>query len=339
MAGEFRAIRLQKGEGGETLVEEVVLTPADLMDGDVDVAVEATTINYKDALALTGRSPVVRHWPMVPGVDLAGTVAASRSPLWREGDKVVLNGFGLGETHWGAYTGLARVKADWLVALPARFSARDAMGLGTAGYTAALSVLALERFGLTPERGPALVTGASGGVGSVAVALLARRGWHVVASTGRPEEGEWLRGLGAAEIIERGELSGPGKPLARERWAAAIDSVGSHTLANLLSMTKRDGAVAACGLAGGMDLPASVAPFILRGVALLGIDSVYAPQAERRRAWDRLAEDLDPSLLADLVTEIGFADIVPTARRLLDGGVRGRVVVADVAEATRVADG
>ncbi|ALN71291.1 MDR family oxidoreductase [Aureimonas sp. AU20] len=339
MAGEFRAIRLQKGEGGETLVEEAVLTPADLMDGDVDVAVEATTINYKDALALTGRSPVVRHWPMVPGVDLAGTVAASRSPLWREGDKVVLNGFGLGETHWGAYTGLARVKADWLVALPARFSARDAMGLGTAGYTAALSVLALERFGLTPERGPALVTGASGGVGSVAVALLARRGWHIVASTGRPEEGEWLRGLGAVEIIERGELSGPGKPLARERWAAAIDSVGSHTLANLLSMTKRDGAVAACGLAGGMDLPASVAPFILRGVALLGIDSVYAPQAERRRAWDRLAEDLDPSLLADLVTEIGFADIVPTARRLLDGGVRGRVVVADVAEATRVAGG
>lgn len=333
---QFRAIRLQKGENGGTRVEDAVLSPDDLMDGDVDITVEATTINYKDALALTGRSPVVRRWPMVPGVDLAGTVSASRSPLWREGDKVILNGFGLGETHWGAYAGLARVKAEWLVPLPAGFSAAEAMGIGTAGYTAALSVLALERFGLVPERGPALVTGASGGVGSIAVALLARRGWHVVASTGRPEGADWLRGLGAAEIVERSELTEPGKPLGPERWAAAIDSVGSHTLANLLSQTRRDGAVAACGLAGGMDLPASVAPFILRGVALLGIDSVYAPLAERRRAWDRLAGDLDPAVLASLVTEIGFADIVPTATALLEGRVRGRVVVKDVEAATRV---
>ncbi|WP_427025303.1 MDR family oxidoreductase [Aureimonas ureilytica] len=336
MADEFRAIRLQKGEAGAPRVEEAVLTPDDLMEGDVDVAVEATTINYKDALALTGRAPVVRRWPMVPGIDLAGTVAASRSALWREGDKVILNGHGLGETHWGAYAGLARVKAEWLVPLPAPFSAAEAMGIGTAGYTAALCVLALERHGLSPERGPALVTGASGGVGSIAVALLARRGWHVAASTGRPEGADWLRGLGASDILDRADLAGPGKPLGSERWAAGVDSVGSHTLANLLSMTKRDGAVAACGLAGGLDLPASVAPFILRGVALLGVDSVYAAQAERLRAWERLAEDLDPAVLASLVTEIGFADIVPTATALLEGKVRGRVVVTDVGAATRI---
>ncbi|KTQ90919.1 NADPH:quinone dehydrogenase [Aureimonas ureilytica] len=331
---QFRAIRLTQGEGGQTLVENVTLSTSDLMDGDVDVAVEATTINYKDALALTGRSPVVRRWPMVPGIDLAGTVRASRSPLWREGDQVLLNGYGLGETHWGAYAGLARVKAEWLVPLPDRFSPGEAMSIGTAGYTAALCVLALERFGLSPERGPAVVTGAAGGVGSIAVALLAKRGWHVVAVTGRPSEADWLRGLGAAEILERADLSAPGKPLGKERWAAGVDCVGSHTLANVLSQTMRDGAVAACGLAGGMDLPASVAPFILRGVALLGVDSVYAPQAERRRAWARLAEDLDPAALSSLTSPIGFADIVPTAQRLLAGQVRGRVVVSDVAAAT-----
>jgi acrylyl-CoA reductase (NADPH) len=306
------------------------------MEGDVDVAVEATTVNYKDGLAITGRSPVVRRWPMIPGVDLAGTVKASRSPLWREGDRVVLNGWGLGETHYGAYAGLARVRAEWLVALPDRFSFRDAMGIGTAGYTAMLAVLALERFGLSPDQGPALVTGAAGGVGSVSVALLSRLGWHVVASTGRPAEAGWLRELGAAEIVDRAELAAPSKPLARERWAAGIDSVGGATLASALAATRRHGAIAACGLAGGMDLPTSVAPFILRGVALLGVDSVMAPKALREEAWRRLAADLDAEALRRIEVPIGFADIVATAGAILDGRVRGRVVVTDVAQATRV---
>lgn len=336
MTHRFKAMVLTQDPDGRTRHEERILTADDLMEGDVDVAVEATTVNYKDGLAITGSSPVVRRWPMVPGVDFAGTVAASRSPRWREGDRVVLNGWGVGETHWGGYAGLARVKAEWLVALPERFSFRDAMAIGTAGYTAMLAVLALERFGLTPDRGPALVTGAAGGVGSISVALLSRLGWQVVASTGRPAEGGWLRDLGAAEIVDRAELAAPSKPLARERWAAVVDSVGGGTLANALAATQRRGAVAACGLAGGMDLPATVAPFILRGVTLLGIDSVMAPLALREEAWSRLARDLDPAVLRRVEVPIGFADIPATAEAILEGRVRGRVVVADVAEATRV---
>ncbi|MBB3952247.1 MDR family oxidoreductase [Aureimonas jatrophae] len=335
MTNRFKALVLTQGDDGRTLCEERVLEASDLMDGDVDVAVEATTVNYKDGLAITGRSPVVRRWPMVPGVDLAGTVTASRSPLWREGDRVILNGWGVGETHYGAYAGLVRVKAEWLVALPERFSFQEAMAIGTAGYTAMLALLALERFGVSPDHGPALVTGAAGGVGSVAVSLLAGRGWHVVASTGRPAEAGWLGDLGAAEVVDRSELSASPKPLARERWAAGIDSVGGTTLANALAATRRQGAIAACGLAGGMELPGSVAPFILRGVALLGIDSVMAPRPLREEAWARLAADLAPGTLAHIEVPIGFADIVATAHAILEGRVRGRVVVTDVASATR----
>jgi acrylyl-CoA reductase (NADPH) len=328
MADEFRAILISRGDDKVQRVEHVALTPDDLMEGDVDVAVEASTVNYKDGLAITGKAPVVRRWPMIPGVDFAGTVTASRNPEWREGDKVVLNGWGTGETHLGAYAERARVKGDWLVRRPDAFSALEAMAIGTAGYTAMLAVIALERHGLTPDRGPALVTGAAGGVGSVAVALLARLGWHVVASTGRAaEEGAYLSDLGAAEIIERGELSGEGKPLMKERWAAGIDAVGGTTLANALASTRYHGAVAACGLAQSMDLPATVAPFILRGVALLGIDSVMAPRARREEAWARLASDLDRGKLAAMTRTIGFSQIEETARAIVAGRVRGRIVV------------
>ena len=327
MADTFKAILISRDEDKKQSDNVETLAVDDLMEGDVVVNVEASTVNYKDGLAITGKSPVVRHWPMIPGIDLAGTVESSDHPDWKPGDKVILNGWGTGETHYGAYAGKSRVKGDWLIARPEGISALDAMAVGTAGYTAMLSVMALERHGITPDRGPVAVTGASGGVGSVAIALLAKLGYHVIASTGRASEEDYLKGLGAAEIIDRAELSEPGRPLGKERWAAAIDSVGSHTLANLLAQTMYGGAVSACGLAQGFDLPATVMPFILRGVSLLGIDSVMAPKALREEAWSRIGTDLDAGKLAALSTTIGFDDIIDTAHGLLDGKVRGRVVI------------
>jgi acrylyl-CoA reductase (NADPH) len=322
----MKAIVIEKTEGGS----KAALTDFDeakLMDGDVTVRVEYSTINYKDGLAITGKAPVVRRWPMIAGVDLSGTVESSTNPQWKAGDKVILNGCGLGETHLGAYAEKARVKGDWLVRLPQGISARDAMAIGTAGYTAMLCVLALERHGVKPADGAAIVTGAAGGVGSVAVALLSKLGYHVIASTGRTSEADYLKTLGAAEILDRAELSGPAKPLAKERWAAGIDSVGSTTLANVISMTKYGGAVAACGLAQGMDLPSSVAPFILRGVALLGVDSVMCPMEWRQQAWKRLATDLDHKKLEAMTREISLDQVVETAPSILAGKVRGRIVV------------
>jgi len=322
----FRAIVIEKAEAGQTIAL-TAFDEANLTEGDVTVRVEWSTVNYKDGLALTGESPVVRRFPMIPGIDFAGTVEASAHADWKASDKVILNGWGLGETHLGAYAQKARVKGDWLVRLPATMSARDAMAIGTAGYTAMLAVMALERHGLTPASGPLVVTGAAGGVGSVAVALLAKLGYQVTASTGRPEEADYLKRLGAAEIIERKELAGPVRPLAKERWAGGIDAVGSTTLANVLSMTRYRGAVAACGLAGGMDLPASVAPFILRGVSLLGIDSVYRPRADREAAWRRLEFDLDRAKLMEMISEIGLAEVPEAGRLIVEGRVRGRIVV------------
>jgi acrylyl-CoA reductase (NADPH) len=327
MPGTFNAILVSRDEDKNQSVVVTEISEDDLMEGDVTVAVEATTVNYKDGLAITGKAPVVRRFPLVPGIDFAGTVLSSSHPDWKKGDKVVLNGWGVGETHHGAYAERARVKGDWLVPLPEGMSARDAMAVGTAGYTAMLCVMALERHGISPDRGPVVVTGAAGGVGSVAISLLSRLGYHVVASTGRTEEETYLRDLGAAEIISRDELSGPAKPLAKERWAGGVDAVGSHTLANVLSMTSYGGAVAACGLAQGMDLPGSVAPFILRGVSLLGIDSVMAPKALRLEAWRRIAAELDHAKLAALSTTIGFDGIIDAAHRIMDGTIRGRVVV------------
>jgi acrylyl-CoA reductase (NADPH) len=327
MPGTFKAILVSRDEDKNQSVVVTEISEDDLMEGDVTVAVEATTVNYKDGLAITGKAPVVRRFPLVPGIDFAGTVLSSSHPDWKKGDKVVLNGWGVGETHHGAYAERARVKGDWLVPLPEGMSARDAMAVGTAGYTAMLCVMALERHGISPDRGPVVVTGAAGGVGSVAISLLSRLGYHVVASTGRTEEETYLRDLGAAEIISRDELSGPAKPLAKERWAGGVDAVGSHTLANVLSMTSYGGAVAACGLAQGMDLPGSVAPFILRGVSLLGIDSVMAPRELRLEAWRRIASELDHAKLAALSTTIGFDGIIDAAHRIMDGTIRGRVVV------------
>jgi acrylyl-CoA reductase (NADPH) len=322
----FKAIRIEKGEQGQT-VNLVDFDENDLMDGDVTVAVEWSTVNYKDGLALTGKAPVVRRFPMIPGIDFSGTVDASTHSDWKPGDKVILNGWGTGETHLGAYGEKARVKGDWLVALPARMTARDAMAIGTAGYTAMLAVMALERHGVTPDKGPIVVTGAAGGVGSVAIALLSKLGFTVTASTGRPQEADYLKQLGATEIIDRAELAEATRPLGKERWAGGIDSVGSRTLANLLAMTKYGGAVAACGLAGGMDLPASVAPFILRSVSLLGVDSVMCPQPLRREAWGRLAADLDRGKLQALTTEIGLESVIDAGRAIVEGKVRGRTVV------------
>jgi len=324
--GTFKAVRIDKAEKGTTATL-TQFDEADLMDGDVTVRVEWSTLNYKDGLALTGKAPVVRRFPMIAGIDFAGTVEQSSHPAWKAGDKVVCNGWGMGETHLGAYAQKARVRGDWLVRLPDGMSARDAMAIGTAGYTAMLSVLALERHGLKPADGPIVVTGAAGGVGSVAIAVLSKLGYHVIASTGRASEGDYLRGLGAAEIIDRNELSGPAKPLAKERWAGGVDSVGSTTLANLLSMTKYRGAIAACGLAAGMDLPSSVAPFILRGVCLLGIDSVMCPLELRKQAWSRLASDLDRSKLNDITHEIGLDEVIAAGPQILAGQVRGRIVV------------
>ena len=322
----FNAIVIDKAEGGQS-VKLTDFDEKDLMDGDVTVAVEYSTVNYKDGLAVTGKAPVVRRFPMIAGVDFAGTVEISSHPAWKAGDKVILNGWGLGETHLGAYAQKARVKGDWLVRLPAGISAHDAMAIGTAGYTAMLSVMALERAGLTPQRGPIIVTGAAGGVGSVAVAILARLGYAVIASTGRPSEADYLKSLGANEIIDRKELSGPPRPLAKERWAGGIDAVGSTTLANVLSMTRYGGAVAACGLAGGMDLPTSVAPFILRSVSLLGIDSVMCPLPLRQEAWRRLETDLPRDKIAAMTTEIGLGDVIDAGKRIVEGQVRGRIVV------------
>lgn len=327
MTETFKAILVSRDAEKKQSVAVTDLTDADLMEGDVTIAVEATTVNYKDGLAISGKAPVIRRWPLVPGIDLAGTVISSSNPHWRKGDKVILNGWGVGETHFGAYAGRARVKGDWLVPLPEGMSAHDAMAVGTAGYTAMLCVMALERHGILPERGPVVVTGAAGGVGSVAVSILSSLGYHVVASTGRNAESPYLINLGAAEVISRDELNQPAKPLAKERWAGGIDSVGSHTLANVLSMTSYGGAVAACGLAGGMDLPSSVAPFILRGVSLLGIDSVMAPKAVRLEAWRRIGSDLDVDKLASLSTTIGFDGIIGAAHDIVDGKIRGRVVV------------
>jgi acrylyl-CoA reductase (NADPH) len=322
----FKAIRIDKADKGTT-VALTQFDEAELMEGDVTVRVEWSTVNYKDGLAVTGKAPVVRRFPMIAGIDFAGTVEASSHPDWKPGDKVICNGWGMGETHLGAYAEKARVKGDWLVRLPDGMTTRDAMAIGTAGYTAMLSVLALEKHGLKPADGPVVVTGAAGGVGSVAIAVLSKLGYHIIASTGRTSEADYLKGLGAAEIIDRAELSGPAKPLAKERWAAGIDSVGSTTLANLLSMTKYRGAIAACGLAGGMDLPSSVAPFILRGVCLLGIDSVMCPIELRRQAWARLAQDLDSSKLAEITQEIDLDGVIDAGARVLAGQVRGRIVV------------
>ncbi len=327
MTQSFKAILVSRDEDKKQSVNIVEMSENDLMEGDVTVKVEATTVNYKDGLAITGKAPVIRRWPLIPGIDLAGTVVKSDDPNWSAGDKVVLNGWGVGETHYGAYAGYARLKGDWLVPLPKGMSVHDAMAVGTAGYTAMLCVMALERHGIAPDRGPVVVTGAAGGVGSVATAILSKLGYHVIASTGRTSEEAYLKDLGAAEIIARDELSGPAKPLNKERWAAGIDAVGSHTLANVLSMTSYGGAVAACGLAQGMDLPASVAPFILRGVSLLGVDSVMAPKELRMEAWKRIATDLDTAKLSALSSTIGFDDIIAAAADIVAGRIRGRVVV------------
>ncbi len=322
----FKAIVIEKAESG-TKAALTDFDEANLMDGDVTVRVEYSTLNYKDGLAITGKAPIVRRFPMIAGIDFAGTVEASSHPAWKAGDKVILNGWGLGETHLGAYAEKARVKGDWLVPLPASMSAREAMAIGTAGYTAMLSVMTLERHGLKPDQGPIVVTGAAGGVGSVAIALLAERGFAVHAVTGRPAEADYLKGLGAAEIIERKELAAPPKPLAKERWAGGVDAVGSTTLANLLSMIRYGGAVTACGLAGGMDLPASVAPFILRGVCLYGIDSVMCPLAKRKEAWKALEAGLNRQKLAAMTRDIGLSEVIGVAPEILAGQVRGRIVV------------
>jgi acrylyl-CoA reductase (NADPH) len=322
----FKAIRIDKADKGTTAAL-TQFDEAELMDGDVTVRVEWSTLNYKDGLALTGKAPVVRRFPMIAGIDFAGTVEQSSHPAWKAGDKVVCTGWGMGETHLGAYAEKARVKGDWLVALPQGLSARDAMAIGTAGFTAMLSVLALEKHGLSPKSGPVVVTGAAGGVGSVATAVLSKLGYHVIASTGRASEADYLKSIGAAEVIDRNELSAAGKPLAKERWAGGVDSVGSTTLANLLSMTKYGGAIAACGLAAGMDLPSSVAPFILRGVCLLGIDSVMCPLPPRKAAWQRLASDLDRTKLSEITQEIPLDEVPEWEAKILAGQVRGRIVV------------
>ncbi len=324
--GKFSAILIEKGDAGQS-VSLAQVDEAQLPAGDVTIAVEFSTLNYKDGLAITGKSPVVRKFPMVPGIDLAGTVSESAHADWKKGDKVVLNGWGVGETHWGGLAQRARLNGDWLVPLPQAFSSRQAMAIGTAGYTASLCVDALLRHGVKPEQGEVLVTGATGGVGSVAIALLAKAGFKVVAATGKGAEHDYLTQLGAAGIIDRAELAAPGKPMQKECWAGVIDAVGSHTLANACAQTRYGGAVAACGLAQGMDFPASVAPFILRGVSLLGIDSVMAPKPPRLAAWKRLARDLDPKSLDVIAKEVGLAESIEAASQLMDGKVRGRIVV------------
>ena len=322
----YKALQINKDDNGYRCTLQT-LDDSALPEGDVTVQVDYTTVNYKDGLAITGKSPVVRKFPLTPGIDLAGSVTDSQHPLFKVGDKVVLNGWGVGESHSGGLAQKARLKGDWLVKLPAAFTPRQAMAIGTAGYTAMLCVMALQKHGVTPDKGDILVTGAGGGVGSVAIALLAKLGYRVVASTGRLQEADYLRQLGAADVMDRAELSAPGKPLAKERWAGVVDTVGSHTLANACASTKYGGVVTACGLAQGMDFPSSVAPFILRGVTLAGIDSVMAPRAVREAAWARLAQDLDTAQLERMTREVGLADAVALGAEILAGQVRGRVVV------------
>ena len=321
----FKAIQLTKGETFDARVVDI--DEAALPAGDVTVRVEYSTLNYKDGLAITNQSPVVRNWPMVAGIDGAGTVSASSHPDWKLGDKFVHNGWGVGETHWGCLSQTARLKGDWLVKLPSAFTARQAMAIGTAGYTSMLCVLALEDHGVKPDAGEILVTGATGGVGSVAIALLGRLGYTVVAATGKASEEAYLKALGATSVIDRAGLAAPGKPFQKERWAGVVDAVGSHTLANALAQTRYGGVVAACGLAQGMDLATTVMPFILRGVTLAGVDSVMAPLARRRRAWDRLARDLDLAKLESMVEEVSLDGAIGKAHDLMAGKVRGRVVV------------
>ncbi|MCB4825034.1 acrylyl-CoA reductase (NADPH) [Roseicella aerolata] len=325
----MRALVVDKPEAGQPARAAFRdFSETELPDGDVLLRVTHSTVNYKDGLAVTGKAPVVRRFPMVPGIDLIGVVEESSNPAVKAGDQVVLNGWGVGETHCGAYAPKARVKADWLVPLPAGLSPAEAAAIGTAGYTAMLCVMALERHGLTPDRGPVLVTGAAGGVGSVAIALLSGLGWYVAAGTGRPEEQAYLEGLGAREVVPRDRYAGgPARPLGKEVWAAAVDTVGSKTLAGVLAEIRYGGAVAACGLAQGMDLPSSVAPFILRGVSLLGVDSVMAPRALRLEAWSRLAKELDRARLKAMTTTVGLDEVPRVAEEILAGKVRGRVVV------------
>ncbi len=322
----FKGILIEKDESGyRSAVRDI--DEAALPAGNVTVRVSHSTLNYKDGLAITGRGPVVRRFPMVPGIDLAGVVEESTHPDYQPGDAVVLNGWGVGEVHWGGLAQKARLDGDWLIPLPARFSPRQAMAIGTAGYTAMLCVLALERHGVKPADGEIVVTGAAGGVGSVAIAVLAKLGYSVVAVTGRPQDAEYLKSLGAGEVLDRALFAAPGKPLGKERWAGAVDVVGSHVLANVCATTKYRGVVAACGLAAGMDFPATVAPFILRGVTLAGGDSVMCPRAERLLAWQRLADDLDVEKLERISREVGLDEAIPLAASLLDGAVRGRVIV------------
>ncbi len=322
----FKALMVTKGDQGQA-VAWCEIGSADLMDGDVTVRVSHTTINYKDGLALTGTAPIVRRFPLIPGIDFAGTVTTSAHADFKPGDDVILNGWGVGETHHGGYSQAARVKGDWLIKRPAAFTKAQTMAIGTAGYTAMLAVMALEHHGVVPGSGPVLVTGAAGGVGSVAVAVLAKLGHQVVAATGRPDETDFLKALGASEVMARAELSGPARSLAKERWAGAIDVAGSHTLANAIAQTRYGGCVAACGLAQGMDLASSVAPFILRGVTLAGIDSVMAPKAKRQAAWARLARDLSTVKLDALTVTRPLADVVGLAPEILAGKVRGRIVL------------
>jgi acrylyl-CoA reductase (NADPH) len=322
----FKGLLIEKDEAGYRAGLQDI-DEGNLPEGDVLVRVQYSTLNYKDALAITGKSPVVRRFPMVPGIDLVGTVEESSHADYKAGDSVVLNGWGVGEVHWGGLAEKARLKGDWLVPLPASFTPRQAMAIGTAGYTAMLCVLALERQGVTPEQGEIVVTGAGGGVGGVAVALLAKLGYQVVGVTGRPEEADYIKQLGAKEVLSREEFASPGKPLAKERWAGAVDVVGSHVLANVCAGMKYGGTVTACGLAGGMDFPATVAPFILRGVTLVGVDSVMCPLPRRLEAWQRLGRDLDPNKLETIAHEIGLTEAVACAGQLLAGKVRGRVIV------------
>jgi len=326
MSRQFRAIQISKTDKGQKL-DFVMLNENDLMPGDVTVAVEHSTVNYKDGLAVTGRAPIIRQFPLIPGIDFAGTVVSSANPLIKPGDKVILNGWGVGESHHGGFAGLARVKGDWLVAVPDNMTTAETMAIGTAGYTAMLCIIALERQGVRPENGEILVTGAAGGVGSIAIAILSKLGYRVAASTGRLEEESFLKGLGASQVIDRNEFSGPVKALGKTRWAGAVDAVGSATLANVLSQILPEGTVAACGLAQGMDLPASVAPFILRGVKLIGINSVTAALTRRVEAWSRLARDLDRAKLKDLTSHARLDDVPAIAADIVAGKIRGRVVI------------